>query len=107
MMVWIHGGGFTQGSGHRAGYDGTQLAKKGVVLVTINYRLGALGFMAHPELSAESPRGSSGNYAILDQVFALKWVRENISNFGGDPNNVTIFGESAGGTSVYLLTATP
>lgn len=107
VMVWIHGGGFTQGSGHRAGYDGTELAKRGVVLVTINYRLGALGFMAHPALSAESPQGSSGNYAILDQIAALKWVRENISNFGGDPDNVTIFGESAGGTSVYLLTATP
>lgn len=107
VMVWIHGGGFTQGSGHQPGYDGTQLAKRGVVLVTINYRLGALGFMAHPALSAESPNRSSGNYAILDQIAALKWVRDNISSFGGDPNNVTIFGESAGGTSVYLLTATP
>ncbi len=107
VMVWIHGGGFTQGSGHQPGYDGTQLAKRGVVLVTINYRLGALGFMTHPALSAESPHGSSGNYAILDQIAALEWVRENISNFGGDPDNVTIFGESAGGTSVYLLTATP
>lgn len=107
VMVWIHGGGFTQGSGHKPGYDGTQLAKRGVVLVTINYRLGALGFMAHPALSAESPHGSSGNYAILDQIAALKWVRDNISKFGGDPENVTIFGESAGGTSVYLLTATP
>ncbi len=107
VMVWIHGGGFTQGSGHRPGYDGTQLAKRGVVLVTINYRLGALGFMAHPALSKESPHNSSGNYAILDQIEALKWVKNNILNFGGDPNNVTIFGESAGGTSVYLLTATP
>lgn len=107
VMVWIHGGGFTQGSGHQPGYDGTQLAKRGVVLVTINYRLGALGFMTHPALSAESPHGSSGNYAILDQIAALKWVRDNIANFGGDPNNVTVFGESAGGTSVYLLTATP
>ena len=107
VMVWVHGGGFTQGSGHQPGYNGTQLAKKGVVLVTINYRLGALGFMAHPDLSAESPHGSSGNYAILDQIEALKWVQDNISNFGGDPENVTIFGESAGGTSVYLLTATP
>ena len=107
VMVWIHGGGFTQGSGHQPGYDGAQLAKRGVVLVTINYRLGAFGFMTHPALSAESPHGSSGNYAILDQIAALKWVQENISNFGGDPENVTIFGESAGGTSVYLLTATP
>lgn len=107
VMVWIHGGGFTQGSGHQAGYDGTELAKRGVVVVTINYRLGALGFMTHPALSAESPNRSSGNYAILDQIAALKWVRDNIENFGGDPGNVTIFGESAGGTSVYLLTATP
>lgn len=107
VMVWIHGGGFTQGSGHQPGYDGTQLAKRGVVLVTINYRLGALGFMTHPALSAESPHGSSGNYALLDQIAALEWVRDNIANFGGDPENVTIFGESAGGTSVYLLTATP
>lgn len=107
VMVWIHGGGFTQGSGHQASYDGTQLARRGVVLVTINYRLGALGFMAHPALSAESPQGSSGNYAVLDQIAALEWVRDNISAFGGDPEKVTIFGESAGGTSVYLLTATP
>ncbi|RMF40390.1 MAG: carboxylesterase family protein [Planctomycetota bacterium] len=107
VMVWIHGGGFTQGSGHQPVYDGTQLAKRGVVVVTINYRLGALGFLPHPALSAESPHDSSGNYAILDQIAALKWVRDNIANFGGDPDNVTIFGESAGGTSVYLLTATP
>jgi len=107
VMVWIHGGGFVQGSGHEPSYNGTQLAKRGIVLVTINYRLGALGMMTHPALSRESPQGSSGNYAILDQIQALKWVRNNISNFGGDPNNVTIFGESAGGTSVYLLTATP
>ena len=107
VMVWIHGGGFTSGSGHNDGYHGSQLASRGVVVVTINYRLGALGFMTHPQLSAESEHGSSGNYAILDQVAALKWVRDNIAAFGGDANNVTIFGESAGGTSVYLLTATP
>lgn len=107
VMVWIHGGGFTQGAGHLPGYNGTQLAKRGVVVVSINYRLGAMGFMAHPKLSAESPQGSSGMYAILDQIQALQWVRDNIANFGGDPDNVTIFGESAGGTSVYLLTATP
>lgn len=107
VMVWVHGGGFTQGSGHQPGYDGTALAKRGVVLVTINYRLGAFGFMAHPALSAESPHGSSGNYAMLDQIAALKWVKNNIANFGGDPDNVTIFGESAGGSSVYLMTATP
>ncbi|MEE2639024.1 MAG: carboxylesterase/lipase family protein [Planctomycetota bacterium] len=107
VMVWIHGGGLSSGSGHEEGYNGTRLAKKGVVLVTINYRLGALGFMAHPALSAESPKGVSGNYGILDQIAALKWVQENIASFGGDPGNVTIFGESAGGTSVYLLTASP
>lgn len=107
VMVWIHGGGFTSGSGHEPSYDGTQFAKRGVVLVTINYRLGALGFMTHPALSAESPHDASGNYAILDQIAALQWVHDNIANFGGDPENVTIFGESAGGTSVYLLTATP
>ncbi|TWU30855.1 carboxylesterase/lipase family protein [Novipirellula artificiosorum] len=107
VMVWIHGGGFTQGSGHQAGYDGTQFARRGVVLVTINYRLGALGFMAHPALSVESSQESSGNYAILDQIAALQWVRNNIAVFGGDPENVTLFGESAGGTSVYLLTASP
>ncbi|PHQ34868.1 carboxylesterase/lipase family protein [Rhodopirellula bahusiensis] len=107
VMVWIHGGGFTQGSGNQGKTGGDGLAGKDVVLVSINYRLGALGFMTHPALSAESPRGVSGNYAILDQIAALQWVRDNIVNFGGDPNNVTIFGESAGGTSVYLLTATP
>ena len=107
VMVWIHGGGFTQGASSLDGYDGTALARRGVILVSINYRLGALGFMAHPELSAESPENSSGNYGILDQIAALKWIQDNIAAFGGDPTNVTIFGESAGGTSVYLLTATP
>ena len=107
VMVWIHGGGFTQGSGNQGHGGGDALANRDVILVTINYRLGALGFMALPDLSAESSHGVSGNYAILDQIAALKWVRDNIAGFGGDPNNVTIFGESAGGTSVYLLTATP
>lgn len=107
VMVWIHGGGFTQGASSLDGYDGTALARRGVILVSINYRLGAFGFMAHPELSNESPNDSSGNYGILDQIAALEWIQENVAAFGGDPNNVTIFGESAGGTSVYLLTATP
>lgn len=107
VMVWIHGGGLRTGSGHKDGYDGTQFAKRGVVLVTINYRLGALGYFAHPELSDESPNGVSGNYGFLDQIAALKWVQKNIDSFGGDPSNVTIFGESAGGTSVYVLTASP
>ncbi len=107
VMVWIHGGGLTQGSGNQGQSGGDSLASRDVVLVSINYRLGALGFMAHPALSKESPNGSSGNYGILDQIAALKWVRDNIGRFGGDADNVTIFGESAGGTSVYLLTASP
>ncbi|MEM6468495.1 MAG: carboxylesterase family protein [Planctomycetota bacterium] len=107
VMVWIHGGGFTQGSGNQGSGGGDVLARRGIVLVSINYRLGALGLMTHPALSSESAQGVSGNYAILDQIAALEWVRDNIAAFGGDPTNVTIFGESAGGTSVYLLTATP
>src|SRR5262249_53902857 len=88
-------------------YDGTAFAKKGVVLVTINYRLGPLGYLAHPELTAESPEHSSGNYGVLDQIAALKWVQKNIAAFGGNPDNVTIFGESAGSWSVNALVATP
>ena len=107
VMVWIHGGGHVAGSGSEAIYDGTSLAKRGVVVVTINYRLGVLGFMAHPALSAESENASSGNYGMLDQIAALEWVRENASAFGGDPGNVTIFGESAGGHSVGQLMASP
>ena len=106
VMVWIHGGGLTLGWGHQRGYDGTNFAKQGVVLVSVNYRLGALGFLAHPLLSAEAG-GKSGNYGLLDQVAALEWVRRNIAAFGGDPGNVTIFGESAGGTSVHALLASP
>ena len=105
VMVWIHGGGLTLGWGHQRGYDGTNLAKQGVVLVSVNYRLGALGFLAHPALSAEA--GTSGNYGLLDQVAALEWVQRNIAAFGGDRGNVTIFGESAGGTSVHALLASP
>jgi para-nitrobenzyl esterase len=107
VMVWIHGGGFTVGSGSQPLYDGHNLAKKGVVLVTINYRLGPLGFMAHPLLSEESPHGVSGNYGLLDQIEALKWVQRNIEVFGGDPGLVTVFGESAGGASVCDLMASP
>lgn len=107
VMVWIHGGGFTTGSGAMKVYDGTQLARNGVVLVTINYRLGPFGFFAHPLLSHESPRGVSGNYGFLDQIAALKWVRRNITGFGGDPNCVTIFGESAGSMSVVLHLVSP
>ncbi len=107
VMVWIHGGALTRGSGSLEVYDGTRLAERGVVLVTINYRLGPFGFLAHPALSAESEHGSSGNYGILDQIAALKWVQRNIKAFGGDPGNVTIFGESAGSWSVCSLVATP
>lgn len=107
VMVWIHGGGWGIGAGTQAVYDGSAFARKGVILVSVNYRMNAFGFMAHPALSAESPRGVSGNYGILDHIAALEWVRDNIAAFGGDPNNVTIFGESAGGASVYALLATP
>src|SRR5262245_23451566 len=107
VMVWIHGGALTRGSGATRSYDGTALAKKGVVLVTINYRLGPLGYFAHPELSAESPHRSSGNYGVLDQIAALKWTQKNIAAFGGDPGRVTIFGESAGSWSVNALVASP
>jgi para-nitrobenzyl esterase len=107
VMVWIHGGAWTRGSGSTPTYDGTALAKKGVVVVTTNYRLGVFGFLAHPELTGESPNHSSGNYAILDHVAALKWVQKNIAAFGGDPSRVTIFGESAGSWSVNTVQATP
>ena len=107
VMVWIHGGAWTRGSGSTPTYDGAALAKKGVVVVTTNYRLGPFGFLAHPELTAESPQHSSGNYAILDHVAALKWVQKNIAAFGGNPANVTIFGESAGSWSVNVVQATP
>jgi para-nitrobenzyl esterase len=107
VMVWIHGGALTRGSGATPTYDGANFARHGVVLVTINYRLGPLGYLAHPGLSLESPHGSSGNYGTLDQVAALEWVRDNIAQFGGDPDRVTIFGESAGSWSVCALVATP
>ena len=102
VMVYIYGGGFNEGSNAIAVYDGESLAKKGVVLVGINYRVGVLGFLAHPELTAESEHQASGNYGLLDQAAALQWVQENISAFGGDPENVTIFGQSAGGMSVAM-----
>ena len=107
VMVWIHGGAWTRGSGSTPTYDGAALAKKGVVVVTTNYRLGPFGFLAHPELTAESAQHASGNYAILDHVAALKWVQKNIAAFGGNPANVTIFGESAGSWSVNVVQATP
>jgi len=107
VMVWFHGGGYTGGAGSQSTYEGTHLAQQGVVIVTVNYRLGALGFLAHPALSAESPDHVSGNYGLLDQIAALRWVHDNISRFGGDPANVTIFGQSAGGGSAMLLTVAP
>ncbi len=107
VMVWIHGGGFFAGFGGEERHNGAVLAGKGVVVVTINYRLGALGFFAHPALAAESPQHASGNYGLLDQVAALDWVRRNIARFGGDPSRVTIFGESAGGMSVGALIGSP
>jgi para-nitrobenzyl esterase len=107
VMVWIHGGGFQIGASSQTVYDGEPLAAQGVVLVSINYRMGVFGFLAHPALSRESPQGVSGNYGMLDMVAALQWVKRNIATFGGDPNNVTIFGESAGGTAVCLLMVMP
>ncbi|MBI3929023.1 MAG: carboxylesterase family protein [Armatimonadetes bacterium] len=107
VAVWIHGGGFSIGSGAQSVYDGRHFARNGVVVVSINYRLGPFGFLAHPALSAESPRGISGNYGLLDQVAALQWVQRNIAAFGGDPRNVTIMGESAGAVSVGCLLTSP
>ena len=103
VMVWIHGGGFTGGSGTVPLYDGEAIARRGIVYVTINYRLGIFGFFSHPDLSAESRQKTSGNYGLLDQIAALRWVKENISEFGGDPDQVCIAGQSAGAYSVNLL----
>jgi len=107
VMVWIYGGSNRSGWAHQSYYDGASLAKRGVVSVFINYRVGVLGWMSHPALSSESANGVSGNYAILDQVAALKWVQRNIGQFGGDPDRVTIAGESAGGVNVATLLASP
>jgi para-nitrobenzyl esterase len=107
VMVWIYGGGFVNGGASPLVYSGAQFAKQGVVLVSFNYRLGRFGFFAHPALSAESPHGLLGNYGYMDQIAALKWVQKNIASFGGDPHNVTIFGESAGGGSVHALMTSP
>lgn len=108
VMVWIHGGGFNNGSGTAPLYDGTALARRGVVVVTINYRLGRLGFFDHPALAGERPAGEpGGNYALMDMIAALKWVQSNAQVFGGDPGRVTIFGESAGGAAVTRLMISP
>jgi para-nitrobenzyl esterase len=107
VMVWIHGGGFTGGSGSGPDSAGDAFAKQGVILATINYRLGRLGHFAFPALSEEHPEEMKGSYAYMDQIAALKWIQENIEAFGGDPNNVTIFGFSAGGVSVHALLSIP
>src|SRR5687768_5098611 len=107
VVVWIYGGGFTIGSASMANYSGEQLAAKGVVYVAIAYRVGALGFLAHADLSAESPQRVSGNYGFLDQIAALQWIQRNIARFGGDPGSVTIMGQSAGSASVSVLQASP
>jgi para-nitrobenzyl esterase len=107
VLMWIHGGALTTGSSSEKLYDGTALSRRGIIVVSINYRLGVLGYLAHPGLSAESTQGISGNYGLLDQIEALRWVKHNIAAFGGDPSNVTIAGESAGALSVMYLMASP
>ena len=107
VMVWIYGGGFTGGSSSSPNTSGAQFAKQGVVLVAMNYRVGRFGFFAHPALSSERPDETKGNYAYMDQIAALQWVKRNIAAFGGNPNNVTIFGFSAGGVSVHSMLASP
>ncbi len=107
VMVWLHGGGFTLGAGSLPPYDGSALARRGVVVVSVNYRLGHLGFFAHPALEHEDRQGQTWNFALLDQIAALQWVQANIAQFNGDPTRVTLFGESAGGRSVLSLMASP
>jgi para-nitrobenzyl esterase len=107
VLVWIYGGGFVSGSAACPIYDGEMLAKAGIVYVSINYRVGVFGFLSHPELTSESDHGSSGNYGLMDQLAALRWIKKNISAFGGDPNRVTIAGQSAGSMSVQSLVASP
>src|SRR5579884_1231613 len=107
VMVWIYGGGFQAGASSEPRQDGEKLAKKGVIVVSMNYRLGVFGFFAHPELAKESGHNSAGNYGLLDQLAALRWVHDNIRAFGGDPGNVTIFGESAGSMSVNAQVTSP
>jgi para-nitrobenzyl esterase len=107
VMVWIHGGGFVAGGSSEPRQDGSRLAGKGVVVVSMNYRLGLMGFFVHPELTKEAPYKASGNYGLLDQIAALQWVQKNVAAFGGDPGNVTIFGESAGSFAVSMLMASP
>ena len=107
VAFYIHGGAFLNGFGSEIEFDGEAFARRGVILVTINYRLGAFGFFAHPGLKQEDPDGCCGNYGIYDQIAALQWVRDNIANFGGDPDKITIFGQSAGAMSVQTLLSSP
>jgi len=107
VMVWFHGGAHTGGFAHVELFDGTELARQGVVVVTVNYRLGPWGFLAHPALAEESEHNSTGNYGLMDKIAALKWVQKNIRSFGGNPDNVTLFGQSAGSSSVCALMASP
>src|SRR5687767_3922146 len=107
VLVYFFGGGFVAGDGSEGRYDGESMAKKGIVTITVNYRLGVFGFFAHPELTKESPQRASGNYGLFDQHAALKWVRENVAAFGGDPNRVTIAGESAGSIAVSAQMVSP
>ena len=107
VFVWIYGGGFSSGGTGVPIYDGEAMAKKGIIFVSANYRVGVFGFLAHPELTKESPNNASGNYGLLDQIAALKWVKKNIAAFGGDPDNITIDGQSAGSMSVNCLVASP
>src|SRR5579863_845264 len=107
VMVWIYGGGFAAGTTYQPRQDGTHLAQQGVIVVSMNYRLSIFGFFVHPELARESGHNAAGNYGFLDQTAALRWVHENIAAFGGDPGNVTIFGESAGSFSVSAQMASP
>jgi len=107
VFVWIYGGGFSSGSAACAVYDGEEMSKKGIIFVSINYRVGVFGFLSHPELSSESENKVSGNYGLLDQIAALAWIKKNIEAFGGDPLKVTIAGQSAGSMSVCALVASP
>ena len=107
VLVYFYGGGFVAGDGSEPRYDGESMARKGIVALTVNYRLGVFGFIAHPELTKESPHHASGNYALLDQNAALQWVQKNIAAFGGDPRRVTIAGESAGSIAVSAQMASP
>jgi para-nitrobenzyl esterase len=107
VMVWIHGAGLTGGSGSEPRYNGEELSKKGAVVITINYRLGPFGWLAHPELTKESGQRASGNYGVMDAIAALKWVQKNANAFGGDTRRITIFGESAGAFLISGLVGSP